>query len=131
MPRSERRWQWPGSSRCSCTVCGRAGRSTIPSATPIDANVGRRLLRGGNREAKDEVLACHSVGRKAVSEAASRGPSLRISSIRRVRHANLVHPLWRRRERSEDRSASLVARIKADLILCTEPPEERELTESA
>ena len=31
----------------SCTVCGRAGRSTIPSATPIDANDGRRRLRKG------------------------------------------------------------------------------------
>jgi hypothetical protein len=41
---------------------------------------------------KREEVACHSVDRKVESNAASRGPSLRISSIRRLRHMNLAYP---------------------------------------
>jgi hypothetical protein len=33
---------------------------------------------GGDREAKEEVLACHSIDPRAVSDAACNGPSLRI-----------------------------------------------------
>ena len=61
--------------------------------------VSRRRRPG--REAKKEVLACHSVGCKVLSDEFSRGPSLRILRGR-LSQPNLVHPLWRRRDRSED-----------------------------
>jgi transposase len=54
---------------------------------------GRLRSRRQDSEAKEEVLACHSVDdRKVVSDAASRGPSLRIPQ-EATATANLVHPL--------------------------------------
>src|SRR5215210_2659610 len=49
------------------------------------------------------------------------------SGIRRLRHANLVH-LSRKTAR---KIAAPLARIKTDLILCTESPKKSELTDSA
>jgi hypothetical protein len=51
--------------------------------------------------------------------------ALRISSMRRVRHANLVHPS----RKTARKIAAPLARIKTDLIKCTESPKS-DLTDS-
>jgi len=43
--RSERRWPWRGSSRCSCTACGLQQSSTIRSTTRNGAKSSRRQLK--------------------------------------------------------------------------------------
>jgi transposase len=86
------------------------------------------LGEGAPAKPKTEEVACHSVDLKVESDAASSGPSLRIS--REATAPAELGPPSSRRDRSEDCSASSVARIKTDLILCTQPPaRECELTE--
>ena len=58
---------------------------------------------------KREEVACHSVDRKVESNAACGGPSLRISQ-EATAPCELGPSSARRRDRSEDCSASLVAR---------------------
>src|SRR5215207_6456308 len=63
MPRNEQWWLWRGSLRCYYTVCGSPQRSTSHCATPRSAlEAGRlriRLEEGGDREVKEEEVACH------------------------------------------------------------------------
>jgi transposase len=56
-----------------------SGESTSPCATPIAPESGRLRGEGGKAVMpKRKEVACHSVDRKVESNAASRGPSLRI-----------------------------------------------------